>query len=269
MGKLNSAGMMKIAKAKKKRIAALQSLIAQPFNITNPEQVVAVKEYIDNFEFAANQMYLFQGLSLGLFSWSSSLVIARIVPIPDFANYLLTSLFYFGAAGYILQKFNTTDFYNHLEEMKTIYNWCLKENKEIYSGLNNNDTLDHPEMQRMIELLAPLCSTHFMCVWPKFKDENELKSGLAAVVGVGQKVYTRFFCPVQQPSDKLKALQVKIEKGELTLNTWKGSEKAIRYFATNTNFREMLRAKIRAPLDYIKEVLPEIITSELTGVKLF
>ncbi|EHL28984.1 hypothetical protein [Legionella drancourtii] len=267
MGKLNPEGMMEIANAKNERVSTLKNLIAQPFDVNNLEQLAKIKKYLNDFEFSANQMYLFQGMSTGIKAWGGSWLMGRILPIPDFASYFLTAFLYFGAAGYILQKFNTNDFHDQLEEMKTIYNWCLKGNKEVYDEANNNEKLNHPEIQRMIELLAPLCSTNFMCVWPKVTDESGPTSGLGIVVNASQKLYSRFFSATPQPSDKLKALQIKVENGELALNAFSGAEKAIHYFATDPNFRATLMAKVQIPIDYAKGMLPEMLTAGFSHSK--
>lgn len=261
MGKLNPEGMMKIAEAKEQRAHALKNLTAQAFDASNAEQLATIKKYLNAFEFSANQMYLFQGMSTGIKAWGSSWIIGRILPIPDFANYFLTAFLYFGAAGYILQKFNANDFHDEVEEIKTIYNWCFKGNKEV------NDKLNHPEIQRMIELLAPFCSTEFMCVWPKVSNEQKPQSGLGIVVGATQKLYSRFFSPTPPLSDKLQALQAKVENGEFELNAFTGTEKAIRYFATDPNFRATLMAKVQPQIDYAKGMLPEMITTGFSHPK--
>lgn len=267
MGKLNHEGMMEIAAAKEKRASTLKNLTAQPFDVSNVEQLASIKKYLNAFEFSANQMYLFQGMSTGIKTWGSSWIIGCIIPIPDFANFFLTGFLYLGAAGYILQKFNINDFHDEVEEIKTLYNWCLKGNKAVYDGANNNNKLNHPEIQRMIELLAPLCTTQFMCAWPKISNEAKPQSGLGSVVSASQRLYSRFFSTTPPPSDKLLALQTKVENGELELNAFNGTEKAIRYFATAPNFRVMLMANVQPQIDYAKGMLPEMISAGFSHPK--
>ncbi|WP_058535221.1 hypothetical protein [Legionella saoudiensis] len=269
MGKVNAKGMEEVKREKEEHEANLQRFMSQPFNPSNKEQLDALKKRIDDFEFTLNQMYLFQGMNTGLQGWGILTAARMFLPLPEFANYFLSAFLYLGAAGYILQKFSTTDFYNQLQEMKEIYNWALKDGKDIYDGkTNNTEKLNTPEMQRLITLLAPLCSLQFMLAWPKVTAEEEAKTGFGAVFAVGQNLYGRFFASTPDISDKLKPLQIQVENEALSIGALAGFEQSLRYFATSPYCRDLLKAKIQQPVEYVKEMIPEVITSSFSHPKM-
>ncbi|WP_133135336.1 hypothetical protein [Legionella rowbothamii] len=269
MGKVNAMGMEEIKREREEHEANLQRFVSQPFNPSNKEQLEALKKRIDDFEFTLNQMYLFQGMNTGLQAWGIFTTVRMLLPLPEFANYILSAFLYLGAAGYILQKFSTTDFYNELQEMKEIYNWALKDGKDIYDGkTNNTEKLNTPEVQRLITLLTPLCSLQFMLAWPKVTAEEEVKTGFSAVFAVGQSLYGRFFASAPEVSDKLKPLQIQVETEALSINALAGFEQSLRYFATSPYCRDLLKAKIQQPMEYVKGIIPEVITSSLSHQKM-
>lgn len=282
MGKLNASKMSDIATERAKRSEKLRVLTSAPFNIENKEQTKALKNYIDNFELSANQMYLFQAMSSGLTTWGGSWLVGFFLPIPDFANYFLTAVLYFGVAGYILERFSMTDFFEQLAEMKTIYNWCLKDGHENYSvvGNDNLDKLANPDIQRMIQLMAPLCSTEFMLAWSKKVTEEEQKGGLSTALSMGYTVVSTgysvlsspfsLFSPAKKSDTDLKDLKrirelrindlkVKVETGGFELGVFNGLEQSIKYFATSPDFRELMTAKIKQPVDVVKNMVPSTV----------
>lgn len=270
MGKLSANKMSEIATERAKRSEQLRVLTSSPFDLDNKEHTRAIKKYIDNFELTANQMYLFQGMSSGLTTWGGSWIVGLFLPIPDFANYFLTAVLYFGVAGYILERFSMTDFYEQLTEMKTIYNWCLKGGQDICSSaVDNTENLAYPDIQRMIKLIAPLCSTEFMLAWPKESKAEEHKGGLSSALSTGYTVLSTSYAIVSSPFslfsssekpkvdlNRIRELKVNVETRNFDVGVFNGLEQAIKYFATSPDFREIMAAKVRQPVETVKNMVP-------------
>ncbi|KTC79614.1 hypothetical protein [Legionella cherrii] len=258
MGKLTVEGMTAVEKAKKDRAEALRALTSIPFNVNDVEQQAALKKYINDFEYNANLMYLFQGMSTGLTAWGGSWLAGFLLPIPEFANYFLSMFLYCGAAGYILQNFSLADFHNQLDEMKVIYNWCLKKNQPEYDGTDNTAILSNSDVQRMIKLMAPLCPTEFMLVWKKVTAAEETKTSIWSSFSYA---YSLFSSPKPDVDlNRLQDLKASVERRELEVGVYKGVESAIRYFATDAHFRELLIAKVQQPVEQIKGMLPSVLS---------
>ncbi len=259
VGKLTVEGMTAVEKAKKERAEALKALTSKPFNLNDDEQQAALKKYINDFEYSANLMYLFQGMSTGLTAWGGSWLAGFLLPIPEFANYFLSMFLYCGAAGYILQNFSLADFHNQLDEMKVLYNWGLKKSQPEYDGATDNTaTLTNPDIQRMIKLMAPLCSTEFMLAWKKITVTEETKTSIWSGV---YNVYSLFSSPKPNVDlNRLQDLKASVERRELDTGVYKGVEGAVRYFATDAHFRELLMAKVKQPVDQIRDMLPSVLT---------
>ncbi|WP_392537149.1 hypothetical protein [Legionella sp. 227] len=258
MGKLTVDGMSAVEKAKKDRAEALRSLTSTPFNVNDEKQQAALKKYINDFEYNANLMYLFQGMSTGLTAWGGSWLAGFLLPIPEFAKYFLSMFLYCGAAGYILQNFSLADFHNQLDEMKVIYNWCLKKNQPEYDGTDNTEILSNSDVQRMIKLMAPLCPTEFMCVWKKVTSAEETKTSIWSGF---YHAYSLFSAPKTDVDlNRLQDLKASVERRELDVGIYKGVESAVRYFATDSHFRELLIAKVQQPVEQIKGMLPSVVS---------
>ncbi len=243
-------GMKRIARAQKERLDILTHLTTtQIFDPKNPEHIVLIKKYNDDFELMQNQMYLFNGMSLCLWFWAGSFVTHFFLPIPDISSYLLL----LGLTGTVLAHFCTTDFSNHLTELKTVYNWCLKHKDDQghyeYDGVTcNTEKLNHLEIQRMLSLLAPSCSVEFMQVWSKETKEAETNTGFLEIVAdASQKAWSTFFpkpkSTTPTPSEKLKSLKLEIEANSLKVNAFDGLKIALHYFATNPTFRDIIQSK--------------------------
>jgi len=258
VGTLTVEGMTAVEKNKRERADALRILTSKPFNSNDDEQQASLKKYINNFEYNANMMYLFQGMSTGLTAWGSSWLVGFLLPIPEFANYFLSMFLYCGAAGYILQNFNLDEFHHQLEEMKTIYNWCLKNGQPHYDGTDNTATLTNPDIQRLIKLIAPLCSTEFMVTWKPVCDVEQPKSSIWNNLSLAYSFFTTQTPNVDQ--NRLLDLKASVEKRELDVSVFKGVESAVRYFATDVHFRELLMAKIKQPIEQIKGMLPSVLS---------
>lgn len=256
MGVLSVEGMAAIEKSKKEHIDALNLLTSKPFNINNAQQIIELKKHIGNFELSVHQMQLFQGMNTGWKAWGASWIVGTLLPIPDFARYFISLSLYCGIAGFVLQCFNQNDFYNQLEEMKIIYNWCLKKNLNKYDGTDNTAILSHPTIQHLIKLIAPLCSTEFMLVWKKITAVEEPKSTLGSAVSYA---YSLFAQPkVTVDSNRLQDLKASVERRELDQGVFKGCEEAILYFATNPSFRDLLKTKISQPIAQAKALVPTV-----------
>lgn len=250
--------MAAVEQIKKERAELLKVLISKPFNLHDEEQQMALKRYIDHFEFTVHQMYLFQGMSTGLTAWGGSWLLGFFLPIPAFANYILSIFLYCGAAGYILEHFSMQEFHAQLDEMKTIYNWCLKKNQIEYDGTDNTTILSNPLVQKMIKLIAPLSPTEFMLAWKKVTQEEEPKSTIWGSVSFAYSLFSSSKSSVNH--HRLLDLKASVENRELDIGVFKGVEEAIRYFATDPNFRALLVDKVKQPIDQIKNILPSVLS---------
>lgn len=257
--------MAEVEAARAKRAEALRALTAAPFDLNNKTHAKALKEYTDQFELSVNEMYLYQALSTGLTAYGGSWLVGFFLPVPDFVNYFLTSFLYLGVAGMILERFSMTDFYEQLAEMKTVYNWCLSAEVE-----NSLDNLAYPDVQRMVKLMAPLCSTDFMQVWPKITTQTEESSnmfsntlswGYAAVSSAASFFSSSSSKPSQDQLARIRELKVNVETRAFDVGIYTGLEQSIKYFATNTEFRTILRDKISQPIQSVKEYIPKAMMS--------
>lgn len=258
MGIVTVEGMGAVEKIKKERAEALKTLTSKPFDLKDEHQQAVLKHYINNFEYSVNQMYLFQGMSSALTTWGGSWLLGRLLPIPEFANYFLNLFLYCGVAGYILQNFRVTHFHDQLSEMKTLYNWCLKKNATEYDGTDTTDILTNRTIQRLIHLIAPLCTTEFMLVWKKVTEVEETKSTIWSSISYAVSMFSTPKSGIEL--DRLHDLKASVEKRELDVGVFKGIEGAIRYFATDVHFRELLMAKVKKPLEQVKGMFPSILS---------
>lgn len=258
MGKLTVEGMAAVEKNKRERAEALTLLTSKNFNPKDEEQLASIRKYINNFEYNANLIYLYQGMSTGLTAWGGAWLLGLLLPVPEFAKYFLSMFLYCGAAGYILQNFSLEDFHNQLDEMKTIYNWCLKSGQHKYDGTDNSQALSNPDIQRLIKLIAPLCTTEFMLAWKPVSEAEQPKSTIWNSIS---SVYSFFTAPTPTvDQNRLLDLQASVERRELDVGVFKGVESAIRYFATDPHFRELLTSKVKQPVEQIKGMLPSVLT---------
>lgn len=258
MSKLTIEGIEQIRKKKEKYQADLEKFLATKFDPFDIEQLKKLKKYIDEFEFTVHQMYLFQGMSVGVKIWLGSWVVGALFPIPTFVSYLLPTFLCLGVLGYLLQEFKTTDFYEQLEIMKKIYNWSLKE-----AVLYDEQEIDSSEIKRMIKLMLPLCSPEFMQLWLD-NDKANTNTGLAAVLNTSKQVYSIFLSsPSKSPSPSPSSEPdfKKMIKDKCSISTYDGFERSIRYFATSPYCRDLFKSKLQQPLEYVKGMLPGLITS--------
>jgi hypothetical protein len=277
VSKLNVAGMAAIETEKAKRTEKIRTLISDPFDYTNEKQINSLKQVIDNFEYNVNQMYIYQALTNGIIAWGASFLFARILPIPDIVNSLLNACFVLGLAGHLLEKYSITDFHAQLSEMKQLYNWCLKNGSTNYNehDADNTNNLLNPQIQRMIKLIAPLCSTEFMLAWPRETAHTEQNNGyISSVFSFGYSVVSAplsLFSKSTQPSGdqqlQLRELKASIETRKLDLNDYTGFKQAIDYFmtqASHADYKKFLWTK----WDDLKAMAPTPIAAMLTSPKL-
>lgn len=277
MSKLSVSGMAAIETEKAKRIDKIRTLTSKPFDCTDEKQMNTLKQFIDNFEYNVNQMYIYQALTNGVIAWGASFLFARILPIPDIINSLLNACLFLGLSGHLLEKYSMNDFHAQLSEMKQLYNWCLKNGNTNFNehDTDNTNILLNPQIQRMIKLMAPLCSTEFMLAWPRETDHEEQKNGyISGVFSFGYSVVSApfsLFSKTPQPSGdqqlQLRELKASIETRTLDLNDYTGFKQAIDYFmtqASHVDYKQFLWTK----WDDLKAMAPTPIAAILTSPKL-
>lgn len=257
--------MSAIKAAREKRGEAISALTSVPFNIRNPDQLKVLNSYINDFELHVNQMYLFRAMSACAKAWGGSLIVKTALPIPDFANHLLNSLLYIGIAGYILQSFSMTDFYEHVNEMKQLYNWALKGNREQYtSDLDNTEGLANDDIKKLIKLIAPFCDTEFMIAWDRVSTpEQQTNGGWSKTLNSGYTALCAtfsFFAQTRKPNTdaeyRTRQLKIDVEQRHLDLSVYNGADQAIKYFATAPTYRTLMAAKLQKPLEMLGHFLP-------------
>lgn len=265
MGKLSAIKMSEFERDRAIRLEKLRVLTSTHFDLNNRDHVKALKKYVDDFEFSANQMYLFQSMRSGLIAWGVSCLVGLILPIPNFVSYLFTTFFYFGVGGFILERFSMTDFYEQLTEMKTIYNWCLKGgNPDYSSAINNTDNLAYPDIQRMIKLIAPLCTADFMVAWPKEAKSKEQKGTWSSTLSSGYVAVSSAFSIFSSSAksnvdlNRIRELKISVETRSFDIGIFNGFEQSMRYFATNPDFRSIMATKVRELIEMVKNMLPVV-----------
>ncbi len=276
MGKMSVTGMVAVETEKAKRAEKIRTLTSQPFNGSS-EQIDSLKKHIDEFESNINKMYIYQALSKGLAVWGASFLIARIVPIPEIVNSFLNACLVVGISNYILEQFSISDFHAQLSEMKQLYNWALKNGKASYDEEtpDNTKALLNPQIQRMMKLMAPICSTDFMIAWPAEGEQSEQENGyvsnaISLVYSVVSAPFSLFSKAPQPSGDQplqLRELKASIQTRKLDLNEYTGFKQAIDYFmtkATNTDYKQILWTK----WDDLKNMAPAPIAAMLTTPKM-
>lgn len=263
--KLDSKGMKNVRTVITEQESRLKRLTKTPFHVENEAQLAEIKKYIDDFDVIKNQTLLIQGLSTGLIAWISSLGIRYFLPVPDFVKAITDAAFYLGGGSAILYTFAYKDFFLHLEEMQTIYNWALKNGAEDYDGkTDNTDKLNNPLIQRLIKTIAPFSEVEFMIAWPKVTEQNEQSPSMFAIAG---GLYKFFLSSNTKASNGLKELQTQVETDGFKIGALQGLKMATEYFATDLDFRARAIGKLHEPLDYIKNILPDV-TQQIVHAKM-
>lgn len=261
---ISAQGMKAVQEERAKKQAVLHAMLREPFDLNNALQVEALKQYLVDFDRTTHLMYLYQAMGEGLKAWGATYVIGCILPIPEFAKYLFTACLYIGIGGYLLKNFSMTDYYEQLEDMKMIYNWCLKQSEPVYvPGLDNTDKLANPLVQRLVRSMAPLCDVEFMLAWERQVPVKEAETGgISKVLSSGYNVVSSvfsLFAANKTPTaeiNRVNELKRAVETRELDLGVVGGFKQALEYFSSNTEFRDLMKTKINEPLEKVKNMIP-------------
>lgn len=241
----------------------LAELMATPFDPSNAEQLKKLAKYIDQFECAVNQQYLFQAMNQGLTMWGVSTAgltgLGRFLPVPDFVVVAVFGFFYVGVMGLLLENFSINAFHDQLQAMKTLYNWCLKGGKKDYENQENNEAFAKPEIQRLLKLLAPLCDVDFMLAWKAHITKRpEQPAGFAEKIYNYARVPMLYFSTAPKPIDNsVRGLQMAVENRALDIGVSQGLQQALRYFSTDAKFRSIAMEKITSlPMEAVASLMP-------------
>lgn len=239
--------------AKNNRKVCLEQLTSEKFDSSNTSQITSLRKYMNKFELSCNKMYLFQAMSEGLKVWGVLGIANLLLPIPSFINVFTNACFYFGVSGSILERFSMTDFVEELNEMKLLYKWCIKDNPEKEAKFVN------PDLQRLIKLLAPLCTEDFMLAWDKEvnqttqADNSLTKKGVAIV----NSVYSLFAASKEKVDlSKVRELKIAVETRSFDKNVYMGLEQALKYFATDTEFKNLMKSQLSSAAENIRNMVP-------------
>lgn len=246
-----------VQKERIKRKEELQNLLSMPFDINNKSHFIALTIYLNEFERSTHLRSLYLCMNEGLKAYGGAWLVGFVLPVPEFINSMLWALLYTGIAGFSLEKLSETDYFEQLEEMRQLYNWCLKSGEATYSPhLDNTEKLAQPEIQRLVKALAPFCSVDFMLAW-----RPEMDKPVEATSGLLSSVFSLFASKPTVDLTQIRELKIAVETRSLDLGIYKGFEQAMAYFATNLEFRELLKSKVNIPLNQAKEMLPSLLAS--------
>ena len=262
MTTMTAEGLQAVQIERDKRAKALDNLLAIPFDADNPELLSALTSYMNDFESSTNKMYLYQAMNEGLKAWGGVWLINVVLPIPEFATSIVTACLYFGLAGYLLESFNLPNFYDELAEMKLLYNWCLKDGKEKYTNSDNSKNLAKPEIQRLVKMLAPLCSVDFMIAWTREteKSQTQNQGWIASGISAVSSAASFFSSKPSKDLTEITNLKIAVETKGLDVGIAKGFEQAISYFTPrNPRFKDMVTEKLSETVDTARDYLPQIL----------
>lgn len=237
-----------------KKQSDLEKLTATPFDINKENQLAVLKNYIDKFEYCANKNYLIQDMMyVYATTWGLSLFSSLYIPLVDYPEWIVRYCFF---KVLLLSQLDGTNFNEQLLEMKTIYNWCLKGGQEHYNpSIDNTKKLEHPEIVRLITLLAPLCDVEFMMAWKNVVDNPQKQTSswgsnlssctsmLRSAVSFGYSVYSKGLSEATKPSEeaeKVHKLKIAVETGALSLDFVKSGVQACQYFALSSSFKSLV-----------------------------
>lgn len=254
MGKINWVGIAEIEAKSRVRRTLLAELTSVSFNLDNTTHIHAIKQYTDEFELAVNQMYLAQALHEALYLWGILWMLGYLLPIPEFIISTISTFIYFGIAALLFEKYNSTDFSLQVQDMRLLYNWCLKNNHEVWPVSHDNTAvLSHPDVQRMIKLLAPLTSTEFMIAWTRVlatptavQQSAPLKIWSVGRDAVGY-IGSFFGSTAQTDPDqtaRIQKIKKHVESRDYDLSVTGGLDHATRYFLTHEKFRQPILTKV-------------------------
>ncbi|TAL62495.1 MAG: hypothetical protein EPN84_06335 [Legionella sp.] len=251
MAYLNAESMDLLKKENIKRQQDLKSLISEPFDLKNDRHMDELRRRMNYFELSTYKMAMYQGMSETFKYATGGWLLGYFPLVPQFFNSIFTFLIYVGMVGQVLEKFSLSDFQRELVEMQALYNWCFKGGKDQYDPqIKNDDKLLHSDMQRFIQLLAPLTSRDFMIAWDKVTNSsNEEASNWGTFFKTAASI-AKGAASLIEPSKpkpdltKVTALKTAVETGELNKTPYNWTEAAFRYFATNQSLRDMISMKV-------------------------
>lgn len=261
---LNPTSLAEFSAARRSARMAIENIISRPFDLKNETHLNQLKEYINNFEELQNEMYLYQGLLLGVIAgpcWLGSMFLS-FLPIPQFLNQLLLFSTCVGIEGGLLGKFRRTDYDDELQDMKRLYNWCLKNNQTTRPpSLDNTEKLRLTEIQSLIKLLYPVCSPEFMLAWEV--KPNSPPSTIKQVIKTTLSMFSSSNPSLQEEttsSDReFKETLVKIEQKKSGRKTaWEGLQQSVNYF---TGPDSKIRAALSKPINASSSIINYLMTA--------
>jgi hypothetical protein len=262
--RFTAEGMKKLELANAEREQKLTTLTKKSFDPRNESQVKELEKYIIEFESSANKIYLARGLTYAIHTYLGYRAVNFIFPImPQVFTDLLAYGVVLGAGGLAYKELKADDFNKHLREMRILYNWVLKGNKENYSEeIDNSRLLANPLIQRMIETMAPFCSPDFMIVWSKVVQEEEKADNgyLNTVLSYGKSAWSYWSAPPKQDqtlSAKIEEMKTKVETGGYNLGVLAGLKRAVGYFFSDKDSHELMKATLPDAYDLAKETIIE------------
>jgi len=277
MPKLSGEALQVYRDQKRDKQQFLAELMSTPFDLEKPEHLKALKRYIDEYELQLHQMYFYQALGELVNCWAGFWALSFVLPVPDFITDLLAYGLYAGVGGWVLKSFNYSNFMEQTSEMQQLYNWALKGNNHKYDdSIDNEAKLENPEIQRLIRVLAPMSSPEFLLAWkPIVGKQPENNSWVSSVYNAGSYVtsttYNAFTYFSQQPTIdpsmaiKIQQLKSAVESGEFRKGSFEGFKQAIEYFATSTEFRNLMKEKglnlVQEPIAMLKEKAPSKVSA--------
>lgn len=275
MGKIDAQGMAKVKAQKAARHQQLKELMQNSFDSTNPEQQQKLQQFINEFEYNRNQMYMYQALSSGVKIYLGGWAAGWLLPIPEFVKVFFSAFLYVGVLTYILQEFSINDFEANCEEMDALYNWCLKDKKEIWdSSIDNSNKLALPHIQKLIKLLAPFHAKEFMICWPQ-ETNTQIKENSAwgRVATTGYKALRAtfsMFSPASQHTTAMehtiRDLKVQVETEQLNVNIFNGLKTALEYFTSDPYFKNLLTTKVRSSLPSVAQPMFSAVQQGISSV---
>lgn len=271
MPALIPAQIHKIAKDIEERENAIQDLTSKPFNIEDKKQLGALNDYLKHFEYTVHRMFLFQAMAELNKVWAGSWLIKWLLPIPEFLDSLLNYGFYIGLAGLLLENFSMRNFYQELLEMQTLYNWAMKEGRPDYQyHLDNTAKMATPEIQSLMQLIAPFSDADFMIAWAKITDSDEENTiswftPFSNAYSAGASFFNKPTDKDPSNAEKIRDLKTQIEKQDMQVGVMEGLKRAGNYFSYSPNFREIAMSEVvrfcQAPLQMLKEAAPSMLNA--------
>jgi len=260
MGGRKLEQIKKIKHQKDQRKKQLLALKNKPFHKEDNKQQQQLIDLINHFEFNVNLMRVFQFASFLPYIWGAGKFTLNFIPFSSSLSAMIDPLLLIGLNGYILERFRENDFQQEVEEMEDIYRWIMEENMD--------EPLKNLEVQRLIELLAPLTSPAKIIIWKKDikLKEHESNSLLSNMInGIPSLVsnissFPTFFSAKKEDGLSEKSFKKRIEEWDFQEgNCYEEFKKAIQFFLS-PRFRSMAANKsidaFHHLFSHIQETIP-------------